>query len=132
MEATRSGLGAVTLFVEDLDAVTAFYRDGLQLRLLFQDDVSAAFDLGGTVVNVLAAHAAPPLVAPARTEPVGTTAQLLLSVWVEDVDAACAELEERGIALLNGPVDRPWGKRTAAFADPAGTVWEFAQDIPAA
>jgi catechol 2,3-dioxygenase-like lactoylglutathione lyase family enzyme len=132
MEATRSGLGAVTLFVEDLDAVTAFYRDGLQLRLLFQDDVSAAFDLGGTVVNVLAARAAPPLVAPARTEPVGTTAQLLLSVWVEDVDAACAELEERGIALLNGPVDRPLGKRTAAFADPAGTVWEFAQDIPAA
>lgn len=132
MDVTRSGLGALTLFVEDLDAVTAFYRENLRLRLLFQDDVSAVFDLGSTVINVLAASAAPPLVAPAPTRPVSASAQMLLSVWVDDVDAACAELEERGITLLNGPVDRPWGKRTAAFADPAGTVWEIAQDIPAA
>jgi uncharacterized glyoxalase superfamily protein PhnB len=31
---------------------------------------------------------------------------------------------------VNGPVDRPWGRRTAAFADPAGHAWEVAQLLP--
>ncbi|MDQ3782600.1 MAG: VOC family protein, partial [Actinomycetota bacterium] len=29
--------------------------------------------------------------------------------------------------LLNGPVDRPWGVRTASFRDPAGHIWEIAR-----
>lgn len=33
----------------------------------------------------------------------------------------------RGVELLNGPMDREWGVRTACFADPAGNVWEIAQ-----
>jgi uncharacterized glyoxalase superfamily protein PhnB len=45
---------------------------------------------------------------------------------VADVDATCAELERRGVQFLNGPIDRPWGARTAAFRDPAGHVWEIA------
>jgi lactoylglutathione lyase len=31
--------------------------------------------------------------------------------------------------LLNGPVDRPWGVRTANFQDPAGHVWQIGQDL---
>ncbi len=45
--------------------------------------------------------------------------------------AVCAQLGRRGVSLLNGPIDRPWGKRTACFADPDGHLWEIAQDIPA-
>lgn len=131
MDATSRGLGALTLFVEDLDTVRAFYRDVLDLDPAHQDDVSTVFDLGGTLINLLALEAAPGLVAPAATAPVGATAQMVLSLFVEDVDAVCAELRARGATLLNGPVDRPWGKRTAAFTDPAGTVWEVAHDIPA-
>ena len=41
---------------------------------------------------------------------------------------AVAEFASRGVELLNGPVDRPWGVRTAAFADPAGHIWELAGD----
>ena len=37
----------------------------------------------------------------------------------------------KGVQLLNGPIDREWGKRTAAFADPDGHVWEIAAKIPA-
>ncbi len=131
MDATRKGLGALTLFVEDLDAVRSFYLDVLELPLVFQDDVSAVFGLGDTLINLLEATAAPDLVAPVPATAVGGAAQMMLSLWVDDVDSTCAELAERGVRLLNGPVDRPWGKRTAAFADPAGTVWEVAQDIPA-
>ena len=130
MDPTTTGLGALTLFVDDVDQVGAFYRDVLGLRALYEDDVSTVFALGGTMLNVLAVTAAAEAVAPARPAVVGDTPRMLLSLWVEDVDAVCRDLQERGVVLLNGPVDRPWGKRTAAFTDPAGAVWEIAQDLP--
>ena len=129
MSFTVAGLGALTLFVEDLSAVTTFYRDVLRLAAVYDDDVSTVFELGGTLLNVLAVSAASDAVAPARPVAVGESPQMLLSLWVEDVDAVCHELQNLGVVLLNGPVDRAWGKRTAAFADPAGAVWELAQDI---
>ncbi len=52
------------------------------------------------------------------------------TIPVDDVDAACAELATRGVGLLNGPMDRPWGIRTASFTDPDGHIWEFAQALP--
>jgi uncharacterized glyoxalase superfamily protein PhnB len=55
----------------------------------------------------------------------------LLTIWVDDVEALCADLQQRGAVLVNGPIDRVWGKRTAAFADPDGNIWEIAQDLPA-
>lgn len=54
----------------------------------------------------------------------GARAQYTLDV--SDVDASAAALQAAGVELLNGPLDRPWGIRTAAFADPSGHVWEFA------
>jgi catechol 2,3-dioxygenase-like lactoylglutathione lyase family enzyme len=62
--------------------------------------------------------------------PAGAGSRLQLTIGVEDTDAACAELATQGVELLNGPVDRPWGVRTAAFADPDGHVWEVAGKIP--
>ncbi|WP_435808255.1 VOC family protein [Streptomyces antibioticus] len=46
---------------------------------------------------------------------------------MDDVDAMCKELTSRGVTLLNGPMDRPWGIRTASFKDPGGHIWEIAQ-----
>jgi uncharacterized glyoxalase superfamily protein PhnB len=59
----------------------------------------------------------------------GSGARVLLTIKVDDVDLVCAELHKLGVALLNGPIDRPWGRRTAAFADPSGHVWEVAQEL---
>lgn len=129
MDVSGDGLGALTLFVEDVHDVGAFYRDVLRLREVFRDDVSIVFELGGTMLNLLQVESASEVVAPERPASLGTTPRMLLSLWVEDVDAACQELRERGVLMLNGPVDRAWGKRTAAFVDPAGAVWEIAQDI---
>jgi uncharacterized glyoxalase superfamily protein PhnB len=46
------------------------------------------------------------------------------------VDAVSSELAGRGVRLLSGPADRPWGMRTVTFADPGGHIWEIAQEIP--
>ena len=78
------------------------------------------------LVNLLDAREAPELIAPASVGGPGAGARFQLTINVEDVDATCVELERRGVTLLNGPMDRPWGVRTAAFADPAGHVWEVA------
>ena len=63
---------------------------------------------------------------------VGGVEQRPVKAGVDDVDATAADLAARNVALLNGPVDRPWGIRTAAFADPAGHVWEIAGPIAGA
>ncbi len=53
--------------------------------------------------------------------------RMQFTIAVDDVDAMCAELAKRGVELLNGPIDRPWGIRTASFRDPAGHIWEIAK-----
>src|SRR5947209_172383 len=115
-----AGIETVTLFVEDLPSAKDFYGQALGLPLLFEDAQSAVFTMGTTMVNVLVTSAAPELIEPATVGSAGAGSRFLMTVRVDDVDAACAELAGRGVEILNGPVDRPWGRRTAAFQDPAG------------
>ena len=120
------GVAAITLFVEDLDAARRFYRDVFEVEVLVEDDDSTAFRFGNTIVNLLKASAADELVAPAAVGGAEAGARLVFTIDVDDVDATCAELADRGVELLNGPIDRPWGVRTASFMDPGGHIWEIA------
>jgi len=115
---------AITLVADDLAAAREFYLDVFELPVHFEDASSAVFRFGDAVVNLLDVAAAPELVEPASVGPADAT-RSVLTLDVDDVDARCAVLRERGVALLNGPVDRPWGPRTASFRDPAGQVWEL-------
>ena len=125
-----SEIEVVTLFVEDLRSAKAFYQDVFGLKIVFQDDVSAVVKLRNLMINLLQISEAHGLVEPAAVAGPKVGSRLLLTIKVEDANAVCAELERHGVKLLNGPVDRPWGRRTAAFADPAGNVWEVAQELP--
>jgi lactoylglutathione lyase len=123
------GLAAITLFAEDLPAAKQFYLDVFKLPVVFADDSSAVFKFGETLVNLLDVSAAPELIQPAHVgEPDGQ--RFVFTLEVDDVDAKCRELEEWGVQLLNGPVDRPWGPRTASFRDPGGHIWEIAASKP--
>jgi lactoylglutathione lyase len=119
-------IGALTLFVEDLAATRQFYLDVFGLPVHYEDEVSVVFDFGNTLVNLLLATEAPELIEPATVGGPDAGARLQLTIDVTDVDVTCAPLRDRGVELLNGPVDRPWGVRTAAFQDPGGHVWEIA------
>jgi lactoylglutathione lyase len=121
-----AAIGAITLFVEDLAAARAFYASVFGLPVHYEDDASAVFRFGPTLVNLLVVGEAPELVAPAPVASPGAGVRFQLTITVEDVDAAAAEAQARGATLLNGPMDRPWGIRTASFRDPAGHVWELA------
>lgn len=117
---------AITLVVDDLEASKAFYLDAFGLPVHHEDDDSVVLKVGPLLVNLLVRTAADELVAPA---PVGGRGgvRFVVTLTVDDVDAAAAALAGRGVALLNGPVDRPWGVRTASFRDPDGYVWELAR-----
>ena len=127
MDSWVTGISATTLFVEDLAAARQFYQDVFGLPVHYEDDVSAVFKFGETLINLLSVSEAPELIAPAPVAPPEAGARAQFTITVDDVDALCDELGRRGVELLNGPMDRPWGIRTAAFRDPAGHIWEIAK-----
>src|SRR5215212_3676957 len=120
------GIRAITLFVEDLAAAKQFYRDVFQLPVFFEDDNSTVFKFGDTLVNLLEASEAFALVAHANVATPDAGVRFQFTLGVDDVDAMVDELTSRGVELLNGPIDRPWGLRTAGFRDPGGHIWEVA------
>jgi catechol 2,3-dioxygenase-like lactoylglutathione lyase family enzyme len=122
-----TGIFAVTLFVEDLQAAKEFYGRVFGLSVDYEDPNSAVFKFGSTLINLLTVTAAPELVEPARVAGPYAGSRFVFTIQVKDVDAMCADLERRGVTLLNGPMDRPWGIRTASFVDPGGYIWEIAQ-----
>ena len=120
-------ISAITLFTEDLAATRQFYIDCFDLPVVFEDAESVVFRFGTTLINLLQAGAARELIEPAVVADPASGTRMQFTIEVADVDAMCAELRRRGVELINGPIDRPWGVRTACFADPAGHIWEIAR-----
>lgn len=127
-EGGRSRLAQVALRATDLDRAVAFYRDVLGAPFLAKFDPPglAFFDLGGT--RLLLEAAAPPS---------------LLYWRVDSIEAACAELQAKGIALVEEPhmIFRddagqfgPPGMEVwmAAFHDSEGNLVVFDEDRPPA
>ena len=121
------GISAITLFVEDLESAKQFYGKVFGLRVVFEDNNSTVFKFGNTLVNLLKITEAKELVEPAKVANREAGSRFVFTITVDDVDAMCAELTARGVKLLNGPMDRPWGIRTASFVDPGGYIWEIAK-----
>jgi len=130
MDESPKNIDAITLFVEDLDRSKHFYSDVFGLSVSYEDEDSAVFKFQHTMINLLKIPAARDLVAPGVVADQRAGSRFQLTVFVADVDAACADLKTRGVKLQNGPMDRPWGIRTASFTDSSGHLWEFAQPLP--
>jgi catechol 2,3-dioxygenase-like lactoylglutathione lyase family enzyme len=122
-------VGVITLFVDDPQRSKEFYARVLDSESIWEDANSVVFKLdNGMMINLLQ-----------RGEPVETLlgpvpavesgASFLLTVWVDDCDAEYEKLSARGATFTGAPIDRPWGVRTAAFADPDGFLWEIAQQL---
>jgi catechol 2,3-dioxygenase-like lactoylglutathione lyase family enzyme len=127
MRAWPTSIFAITLFVEDLQAAKQFYQKVFGLPVDYADANSTVFKFGNTLINLLETTAARELIEPATIAPREAGSRLVFTIMVDDVDALCAELTARGVELLNGPMDRPWGIRTASFVDPGGHIWEIAK-----
>ena len=129
MSWSSKSIDFITLFTAELEQSKAFYQDVFGLRLIFEDENSAVFRFANTGINLLRTGAADELIRPAVVASRDAGARLVFTIGVNDVDAVCAELAVHGVDLLNGPVNRPWGVRTASFTDPGGHIWEIAQEL---
>ncbi|GGA25358.1 VOC family protein [Paenibacillus physcomitrellae] len=122
-------VNVITLFVEDLPASKRFYQEVFGLSPVYEDDNSAVLDFANMSINLLTTPAAEELIAPETVASREAGSRFQFTIQIDHVDAICEQLKERGVALLNGPMNRPWGIRTASFADPSGHIWEMAQQL---
>jgi predicted enzyme related to lactoylglutathione lyase len=113
-----TGVDFVSVPTSDLDAAMAFYGDvlGLERSSMWQqpgkDPVGAEFETGTVTIALI------------PSERLGITFQpnlVPLALQVEDVEAARAELESRGVAFLADTIDSGVC-HMAHFEDPDGNV----------
>jgi catechol 2,3-dioxygenase-like lactoylglutathione lyase family enzyme len=117
---------AITLLSENIEASKDFYENKLQLTKVYEDEVSAVFKCGQTMINLLSDSQGPELLEPAKVARANAGTRALYTLKCANIDQAAAELTAAGAQLLNGPIDRPWGVRTVSFLDPSGHAWELA------
>ena len=129
MTTSLKSVGAITLFVEDPQRSKSFYQGVFDVSAIYEDEDAAAFKFENMIVNLLKAPAARDLIDPGAVASQDAGSRFQLTVWVDDADAVCEDLATRGVQLLNGPIDRDWGMRTASFTDPDGHIWEIAQEL---
>jgi catechol 2,3-dioxygenase-like lactoylglutathione lyase family enzyme len=125
---------AVALFVQDLDACTAFYRDTFHLPYLGSEpDTLTVFRLqeGLSLVLLSPSGAADVLGTAAQAAPSAGAPRGYLAMSVPDVDVAYEDLKARGVTFVQPPTNKPWGLRLAHFTDPEGNLWEITQPIAA-
>ncbi len=122
---------AINLIVGDLDRSTSFYTEVFGLTPRHEDEDTTMFRFKDTYVFLQRgpAHDDAPA---AEVLDLAEKGVGQFAIIVDDVDEVRAELDEHGVAVINGPVDRDWGMRTMTFADPGGHTWEIAQELPAA
>ena len=124
-----TSVDAITLFVEDPQRSKAFYEQVFGVNPVYEDANSFAFKFDNLIVNLLATPAAHELIEPGKVGKAADGARFQLTIEVDDTDAICEQLATPGVELLNGPMNREWGLRTASFTDPDGHIWEVAQTL---
>jgi catechol 2,3-dioxygenase-like lactoylglutathione lyase family enzyme len=97
---------AINLIVGDLERSKTFYREVFGLLSRHEEEDLALFRFANRYVMLRhdPAHQAPP------GEVLGLAQKGVgqFAIGVEDVDAVGAELEEHGVTLISGPLDRDW------------------------
>ena len=122
-------IGAINLIVEDLEGAKSFYQEVFGLPLQHADEDTAMFRFQDTYVFLQRGadqHDRPS--ADAHRLAQQGVGQFV--IFVEDVDAVRAELDQHEVSIISGPADREWGMRTLTFADPGGYTWEITQELP--
>jgi catechol 2,3-dioxygenase-like lactoylglutathione lyase family enzyme len=96
----------VGMYVEDVEASLTFYEEVLGFRRLYHHDFGGhelgAVALGDAMIEFIQAGGENPLAEGHRH---GEVHRTHLSVTVESLDAALAEIERRGIPVFAGPLE---------------------------
>ncbi len=131
MTLSLKSVNVITLFVEDEQRSKAFYEGLFDVTGADEGHGTIIFELNNVFLRLLNRdEAASEMLGRVPLAEPGSGASVQLAMFVDDADAMCARLAERGVPIVYGPVDRPWGVRSAGFRDPDGHLWQFGSDIP--
>jgi lactoylglutathione lyase len=125
-------VNVITLFVEDVQRSKEFYERVFEVAAADEEEGTVIFKFDNLFLRLLTrGEAEKQMLGQVPLAEPDSGASVLLATFVDDAVAVCADLAERGVSIVFGPVDRPWGVRNAAFRDPDGHVWVLSSDIPA-
>jgi lactoylglutathione lyase len=131
MTQSVKSVNVITLFVEDEQRSKEFYERVFEIPAVDEGEGTVIFKFDNLFLRLLTrGEAEKEMLGQVPLADSDSGASFKLATFVDDADARCAELEERGVPIIYGPVDRPWGVRNAAFRDPDGHIWSFSADIP--
>jgi catechol 2,3-dioxygenase-like lactoylglutathione lyase family enzyme len=104
--------------VADIGASLAFYRDslGFAVKVETPEWVELQGGSGG-----LALHAGGERVESATR----AAGRVNFSLRVDDLEATCESLRERGVEFIMGPTPQEFGVTMAVFQDPDGVSWHL-------
>jgi len=113
------GLAWAGLYVEDFEASIVFYKDVLGLTFIAKGDDWAHFDAGNGMLLELFTGGK------ASEQPKRPDQQsLVLGLRVDDLDAAIAELQQKGVQFI-GDIGEYGSERWAHFSDREGNGLEI-------
>jgi len=127
MPGPRARITGITpqLRTTDLEASIRFYVETLGFTLAFRwEDFYAGICAGDAEFHLKRVDRPDPSIAY-----VSAGDHLHLYLHVDDVDALHDDLRARGVAVLAGPVDRPWNTREIVLRDDQGHTLYFSQAL---
>jgi catechol 2,3-dioxygenase-like lactoylglutathione lyase family enzyme len=130
MAQSLTTVNVITLFVEDQQRAKEFYERVFEVAPADENEGTVIFKFDNLFLRLLTRGEAEKEWLGMRLADSDAGASFQLAIFVDDADALCAELAERGVPIVSGPIDRPWGVRNAAFRDPDGHTWVISADIP--
>ena len=119
----------IGIFVNDLPAMVAFYRDVLGVEIEWDGQGPyAEFKHAGIRFAMYERQQLPGLLGQPPTYPAGLNGTFELAVDVphfEDVDPEFERVVQAGAKPLYAPRTEPWGMRSSMVADPEGNIIEI-------
>ena len=116
----------VRLLVDDMDRILAFYRDALGLDVTLEADGIYYELVAGDVILALYRRDLMGQMIGAELSPAGRSDAVALTFQVNDVDSAAETFKERGVELVNEPMDYEVAfLRVAHLRDPEGNLIEI-------
>ncbi|MCI0438216.1 MAG: VOC family protein [Chloroflexi bacterium] len=113
------GVVGVIIWTDDLERLTAFYRDALELPVHSVRPHFVAFEWGRMRFSI-GAHA----------EVKGRTREprrMMINFGVSDIHKAYETLKSRGVSFIRPPEQEHWGGWVATFTDPDGNTLQLLQ-----
>ena len=114
------GLAGLIIWTDNLDVLSNFYRDVLQLVPHSVKPDFISFKWGDTRLNI-----------GTHSDIKGLSKdqlRIMVNLRVKDVRAAYNNLQERGIDFIRLPEQENWGGWICTFSDPDGNIIQLVQD----